>query len=425
MRVRLDRIRDEAEVSSLRRRAQAIVRRSGLTRVGQIAIGAAIIPWVAARIIAGTTLYVLAYGTVAVVIASIFLAPRRLRITAERTGLVPRAQQGDRLEVEIALTAERGLSSFQLEERVPDQLGASLRVPIARVRPGQEFLYSYSLQCARRGSYQIGPLVAITQDPIGVAQRETVLCEPFELLVHPRITRVSDRPLTRLYEDPPIRPPVSRPWPSGMEFYGMREFRPGDDLRRIVWRAAARTGTLMVRDAEQGITDHLTVILDTDRGRHSRDGDFSESFEQAVEAAASLAVRHLAEGYEVRVEANAGPLTRSLRGQERSTQLLDIFAKVELDREPLAKVLRRLVADARRDAHTILVTPDVGRDEAVYLKLLIDKGVSITVVGIVWDDLRANDFAAVAALGCQVAPVRLGDDLTSALNHEVRVGLKR
>jgi len=47
---------------------------------------------------------------------------------------------------------------------------------------------------------------------------------------------------------------VSKPWPSGLEFYAS-EYVPGDDLRGIVWRASARTGKVMVREAEQGITD--------------------------------------------------------------------------------------------------------------------------------------------------------------------------
>src|SRR5205823_7575865 len=122
--------------------------------------------------------------------------------------------------------------------------------------------------------------------------------------------------------DPPIRPPVSTPWPSGLEFYGMREYVPGDDLRRVVWRAAARTGTLMVREAEQGITDHITIILDTDRGVHSRDAEgLSESFEAGIRVAASLGVRHLRDGYEIRVETNGGPLTRSLRGARSQLEL--------------------------------------------------------------------------------------------------------
>lgn len=419
---RLDRVRDALAVPALRRQVEAVIRRVGLTRTGQVALVASIVPWVAARLVAGTTLYILAYGLIAVVLTASLLAPRRLRLVATREGLFPRAQQGDRLEVEVTIKAERALSSFHVEERVPDRLGASLRLPVARVRPGEDFRYSYSLQCNRRGAYTIGPLVAITQDPIGVAQRETVLAETFELLVHPRVARVSDRPLTRLYEDPPIRPPVSKPWPSGMEFYGMREFRAGDDLRRIVWRASARTGHLMVSEAEQGITDHLTVVLDTDRGSHSRDGDLSESFEYAVSVCASLGVRHLAEGYEVRIETSAGPLTRPLRGATKSLMFLDVMARVQSDRLPIGTVLRRLVTDPRRDAHTIVVTPHLTPADAALLKLLVDKGVSVTVVGLVWDELADETFAAAAALGCQVTAVRVGEDLSSALNHDARVG---
>jgi uncharacterized protein (DUF58 family) len=418
----MDRVRDASQVAALRRRTAAIWDRIGLTRVGQVALVASVIPWIAARIVAGTTLYILAYGTVAVVATATFLAPRRLKITADRTGLFPRVQKGDRLEVRITVAAERGLSSFQLEEHIPERLGTPLRVPVARVSAGQAFEYTYSLNCAQRGVYTIGPLVAITQDPIGVSQRRTVLAESFELLVHPRISRVSDRPLTRLYEDPPLRPPVSKPWPSGMEFYGMREYRPGDDLRRIVWRASARTQTLMVSEAEQGITDHITLILDTDRGSHSREGDISESFEYAVEACASLGVRHLVEGYEVRVEANSGPLTRSMRGGDRSMPYLDVMSRVDTDREPLSSVLRRLVNDPRRDAHTILITPKLHAIDAALLKLLIDKGVSVTLIGVVWNEEDAHSLSQAAALGAHVTPVQVGDDLAAALTHEVRIG---
>ena len=137
-----------------------------------------------------------------------------------------------------------------------------------RAAPGRSAVsHKLHLRCARRGVYEIGPLVAITSDPLGLMQRENEVAPTFELLVHPRIEEVSDRPLTRQFEDPPIRPPVSKPFPTGFEFYGMRDYKPGDDLRRIVWRASARMGKLMVREAEQGITDRITIILDTDRGR--------------------------------------------------------------------------------------------------------------------------------------------------------------
>jgi uncharacterized protein (DUF58 family) len=203
----------------------------------------------------------------------------------------------------------------------------------------------------------------------------------------------------------------------------MREYARGDDLRRIVWRASARTGKIMVREAEQGITDHITIILDTDRGAHSRDGEgFSESFEAAVRTAASLAVRHLREGYEIRVETNAGPLTRHLRGPASQLAMLDAFARVDLDREPLSKAIMRLVASPSRDAHNILITPRLGAGEAAQLKLLLGTGVSVLVVALLWDDENAGTPGVAASLGCQVASVHPGQDLGAALASEIGGG---
>jgi uncharacterized protein (DUF58 family) len=335
---------------------------------------------------------------------------------------LPRAQQGDRLEVEVRLTAKRGVSTFILEERVPERLGHTVKVPVPRLRRDTTVAHRYSLLCRRRGVYEVGPLVAVTSDPLGLTERETVIAEKFEMLVHPRIEVVADRPLTRRYEDPPIRPPVSRPWPSGLEFYGMREYAPGDELRRIVWRASARMGKLMVREAEEGITDSITIVLDTDRGVHSWDGDHSESFETGVRAAASLAVRHLREGYEVRVETNQGPLTRALRGAGTQLQLLDAFSRIDLARDPFTTVIQRMVAEPRRDAHVVMVTPRLTQQEAAQLKLVLEKGASILVVALLWGEEENQTLNVAASLGCQVAGVHPGDDLRTALHHGIGAG---
>jgi uncharacterized protein (DUF58 family) len=422
-RERLDALFAAIEPRAVRRRALELERRIGVTRSGQIALIGAVMVWILAFIVAGTAMYLFAYGIVLLLVVSYAIAPRRLKLQGERTGLYPRAREGDRLEVELTLVAQRSVSTFVLEERVPERLGSIVKLPITKLTRGAEVAHHYSLRCGRRGVYQIGPLVAVASDPLGLSERETIVTEPFELLVHPRIEVVSDRPLTRQFEDPPIRPPVSKPWPSGLEFYGMREYKPGDDLRRIVWRATARTGTVMVREAEQGVTDHVTVLLDTDRGAHSRDGeDLSESFETAVRAVGSLAVRHLREGYQVKIETNAGGLTRHLRGAKSQLPMLDALARVELDRTPLSAGLRRQVAFPSRDAHNILVTPRLGPGEAAQLRLLLNTGVSVLVVALLWDDENADTMGRAAALGCQVVGVRPGEDLGRALFSSIGAG---
>lgn len=422
-RARFDALTDALAPSALRKRTEAARRKTGVTVYGVVAVVGFVFVWLLAKLVAGTAMYLFAYGLLVLFGICFFLAPRNLKLTGERAGLFPRAHEGDRLEVEVSLEAKRSVTTFVLEERVPERLGQPVRVPITKLSSGEKLSHRYSVRCTRRGVYEVGPLVAIKGDPLGLTQRETVIAEPFELLVHPRIEVVSDRPLTRQFEDPPIRPPVSKPWPSGLEFYGMREYKPGDDLRRIVWRASARTGKIMVREAEQGITDKITVILDTDRGSHSRDGDgLSESFEAGVRAAASLAVRHLREGYEVKVETNAGPLTRSMRGSQQQLPLLDAFAKVEMSREPLGALIRRLLGNAQRDAHNVLVTPRLGQNEAAQLKLLLNKGVSILVVALLWDEENSETAGMAAALGCQVASLRPGEDLASALFRNIGAG---
>jgi len=117
----------------------------------------------------------------------------------------------------------------------------------------------------------------------------------------------------------------------------------------------------MVREAEQG--NHRSHHADPrhDRGSHSRDGEgLSESFEAGIRVAASLGVRHLRDGYELRCETNAGPLVRPLRGAGSQLMLLDAMARLELDRKPLSDVIMRLVSSPRRDAHNVLITPGSG-----------------------------------------------------------------
>jgi uncharacterized protein (DUF58 family) len=422
-RARLDTLVENLSPGAVRRRFLELQRRIGITRSGQIAILSAVILWFAARLVAGTAMYLFAYGAALLVIVSYLIAPRRLRLEGTREGLFPRVQQGDRLDIEVKVTAKRSLSTLVLEERVPERLGKPVRVPITKLSSGQTLSHRYGLRCSRRGVYNVGPLVAIAGDPLGLSQRETVVAEPFELLVHPRVEIAEDRPLTRQFEDPPIRPPVSKPWPSGLEFYGMREYTPGDDLRRIVWRASGRTGKIMVREAEQGVTDKVVMVLDTDRGSHSRDGEgYSESFEAGIRVAASLGVKHLRDGYEVRTETNGGPLTRPLRGAGKQLMLLDGLARLELSRAPLVQVFTRMLTRPARDAHHVIITPRLGVAEAAQLRLLLNRGLSVLVVALLWDEENADTMGTAAALGCAVAGMHPGDDVASVLYGSMGAG---
>lgn len=399
-----------------------IQRKVGLTPIGLLGVVLAVILWLIGYWVAGKTLYLFAYGAVGLILTVYLTGRRSLPLTGERSDVRARARVGETLGIDLILHAKKKLSTIVLEEELPDRLGTTVQLPLATLHAGEDIQHSYRLYCKRRGVYKLGPLVVRWGDPIGLTQREQVLVPEFELLVHPNIEHVSSRPLTRHFEDPPIRPPFSKPWPSGLEFYGMRDYQPGDDLRRIVWRAFARTGRMLVREAEQGITDQITIIFDTFKGTHSRE-EQSESFEAGVRTAASLAVRHLHEGYTVNVETNDGPmLAMKARGDAAAMQVLDGFARLEPSKKLLDDVFQRLLVNNKRDAHTILITPLLSRETAARLQFLLRKGVSVLVVALVWEEDHEETVRVAASLGCQVVELRPGQSIASALYHEVGAG---
>jgi uncharacterized protein (DUF58 family) len=416
-----EKAREQAEAASrpVRRFVTWVLQRSGFTTSGLVLLAVVVLSWLLARVVAGKPLYLLAYGCGVVLLAFRFVLFRaQPAVTGTRGAAVARVVAGQTVPISVTLTAERNVSTLLLEERLPILLGQSANIAVPELGAGESVEHHYSVTAWRRGVYPLGPLVVRWGDPFGLTQREAQLAEPFELLVHPRVEPLTDRPLTRMWEDPPMRPPISKPWPSGAEFYGMRPYVPGDDVRKIVWRAYARTRELLVREAEQGISDKVVILLDNDERFHSR-GVISDSFETAVRAAASIGTHHLDQGYVVTLDTNSGRKLTALRAGPARTLMLDEMARAELGRDALAPALTRLLADGQRDAHLLIVTPFLQADAAARLELLMQRGVQVTVVALVWEEEHTVALAKAAALGAQVVEIRDGTPFAVAFRREV------
>lgn len=415
---------EEASASSLGRRALGLIRSTtGLTSSGVTLLAVSVVAWILGRVVAGRPMYLLAYGGLTLLAISWSLGRRPLPLEGQRAEASARRREGETIAMSVELTASRPLNTFILEEHVPSDLGQNASIPVASLESGDSVEHSYELTCWRRGVYRLGPLVVRWGDPFGFTEREMELCEPFEFLVHPSTEIGQDRPFTRLWEDPPVRPPVSKPWPSGMEFYGMRAYAPGDDIRRVVWRAYARTGQLLVREAEQGITDQVILLLDTDRRNHSK-GDPSASFETAIRAVASLALWHIDEGFSVTIHTNAEKLVGPARGPNARMDVLDALSRVEMDQTPVLEGVTRMVTEIKRDSHIAIVSPLLEREATGPIETFINKGWSVLLVALLWDELAAETLTVGAVLGCQVAEVRPNVPLAVAFRNVVGGGVK-
>jgi uncharacterized protein (DUF58 family) len=145
----------------------------------------------------------------------------------------------------------------------------------------------------------VGPLVLRRRGLAGLAEARTVLGEVIEVRVVPRVLPVRGLPsgVRRGHVGADER--VER---GGTDLVGLREYIPGDDLRRLHWATSARTGTLMVREDADPARPHLAVVLD-DRATGHPDPD---GFEDAVDLAASLLTAALADGHPVRLVTPSG-----------------------------------------------------------------------------------------------------------------------
>lgn len=169
---------------------------------------------------------------------------------------------------------------------------------------------SYTLQPPRRGVFGIGPLQVAYSDPFGLAVGFMSIGGTSELVVTPYVTEL---PLNGLWLEAPDGSArlVQATGVGNADDLMTREYRRGDALRRVHWRASARHGELMVRQEEQRAYPEATIVLDTrlagyhDRLEESaaRSGPawFSESFEWGVSMFASLGVHLHRAGFVVHV----------------------------------------------------------------------------------------------------------------------------
>lgn len=184
-------------------------------------------------------------------------------------------------------------------------------VPVGRRRP---HITSYDLHPPRRGLYAIGPFVAEHEDPFGMATSTIAVGEPERLVVVPAVSSLTEGGPT-LIDGEGEAHLVQRKVAGNDDDLTTREYRQGDALRRVHWRASARHGELMVRQEEHRSHPDARILVDTRRrGYPDAASDTgmswsaewsSEAFEWVVRMVASLGLHLEHAGFRVAVEETA------------------------------------------------------------------------------------------------------------------------
>lgn len=245
----------------------------------------------------GMSLPLFLFGAVLIVSDTLHVSPR---FRLSRTFTASRIHEDEQTEVTVSVTNDGPHKAFvSLQDDIPQavsvvsgdtRLAGGLQV-------GRTEKRSYAL-AAERGGHEQRQLIGALWAPWGLAVRDVAL----------RLeTRLSSLPVYEPLRDIEIRPrrfhayagavKTSRPG-SGIDILGCREYAPGDDVRRINWRASARREELIVNLFEQERMTDVNIIIDARAHMHLQIGGV-KTFDLVVRAAASVASYFLRMGNRV------------------------------------------------------------------------------------------------------------------------------
>lgn len=159
---------------------------------------------------------------------------------------------------------------------------------LEKIKGKQKITIFYKEKCFKRGLYRIGPVTVSFSDPLRIFFKVKKYKLYSQLIVYPKMFKI--------YHFPPLIKGnissfgigISRASTDEFEFFGIREYKPGDPIKNIHWRSTARSGTLVIKEYERYGTCSVTIVLDLMKS--SNVGFEKETtLEYAIKVAASCA----------------------------------------------------------------------------------------------------------------------------------------
>ncbi len=302
----------------------------GLTTRGRSFLAAAVAAGLSAFMLGERDLLRVAILLAALpLIAAAYVGQTRYRLSCTRTVEPNRVPVSipSRVILRLSNLSRLPTGTMLLEDRLPYALGSRPRLVLERLGGQRASTVAYTVRAEVRGKYEVGPLVVRLTDPFGLCELTRSFTTVSHLTVVPQVVALPNVRLAGEYVgsgDSRARSVAVH----GEDDIATREYRHGDDLRRVHWRSTAKMGELMVRREEQPWESRATVLLDTRRVGHRGEGP-TASFEWAVSAAASVAVHLRHSGYRIRLVTGGGTDIDSTE-KDGDGVLLDALAEAEL-----------------------------------------------------------------------------------------------
>ena len=215
----------------------------------------------------------------------------------------------------------------------------------------------------RRGEAHFERLTVSTSFPFGIIRKSITITQPQHTLVFPRLYTLKPGVLNSVTPSGPMGTRVSNRAGAGVDFFGLREFRPGDSLKHIAWKRAVGLDTLIAIERAQPSPPKLLVTLNLAQS-HAQlapqvapGTELEELEEQAISLAASFVSAAAHAGLEVGlcVLGYDLPVLPIRRSHWHIAKIKHVLASIDLTKERISAPLPR-IAELER-AGKIIIHP--------------------------------------------------------------------
>jgi uncharacterized protein (DUF58 family) len=180
-----------------------------------------------------------------------------------------------------------GPATAELTDHYPESIIPLRRTVAASAR--RRVVLTTTAETTRRGCFEIGPAVGRRLGPLALWRLKATVAQPNPVTVWPHVAPLTG--MTRTSgEETLASAGLALPHP---EDATVRDYRPGDDIRRIHWRSSARRGHLVTRAEEPVHTPHLHLVLAVVPTAER------DEIEQAISLAASLCLSLTEAGFHI------------------------------------------------------------------------------------------------------------------------------
>lgn len=303
--------------------------------------------------------------------------------TFQRDARVFRQQVGQVFEERFKLSNRFSTLRLWVEIRDESQLpGNSGSRVLSFIGPKQQRSYIAYTLLNRRGSFLLGPTVLVSGDPFGLFMKSKKIACENRLVVLPYIVELEKFPSpTGMF--PGGRAIRRKAYEITPQAAGVRDYAPGDALRRIHWPTSVRKDRLMTKEFDQDPQADVWIFLDAFGPVHYRkesDGQETtrridqlwlwdrktelkfpaDTFEYAISAAGSVANHYIKQGRTVGF-ASAGDVFTILspeRGERQLNKILETLTFLNSDGNlPLIGLVEAQAPSLPRASTVVVITP--------------------------------------------------------------------